>query len=123
MKYAPKTIKPPPVTPQSTPPDNPALHHDGVVFERPSFLAHISKAIGRKELCFELRISKSLLDQWMSGEKQDPIERTRKIMQIAMKYYGVDLALAIVQELARDLGAVAINAEQMKTIRQIAALQ
>jgi hypothetical protein len=72
---------------------------------RPSFLAHISKPIGRKRLCFELRISKKLLDMWISGERKDPIERVRDIMRVGAKTYP-DLPLHIAQELVEDFGGV-----------------
>lgn len=85
---------------------HPPLHGLGVVPEKPSFIAHISKAIGRKEFCYELRISKSLLDQWMSGEKKDPIERVRDILRVAAKCYGPDLPLDIAQELVEEFGGV-----------------
>jgi hypothetical protein len=73
--------------------------------EKPSFLAHISKPIGRKALCFELRISKHQLDMWISGERKDPIERTRDIMRIAAKRYP-DMPLHIAQDLVDEFGGV-----------------
>lgn len=75
---------------------------------RPSFLAHISKPIGRKRLCFELRISKKLLDMWISGERKDPIERVRDIMRVAAKTYGPDLPLDIAQELVDEFGGIVL---------------
>lgn len=73
---------------------------------RPSFLAAISKPIGRKRLCFELRISKHLLDMWISGERKDPIERVRDIMRVAARCYGPDLPLDIAQELVEEFGGL-----------------
>ncbi len=84
-------------------------HQDGTPApEPPSFLAAISKAIGRKQFCHELRVSKSLLDQWMSGEKRDPIERVRDIMRIARRCYGPDLPLDIAQELVAEFGGLVV---------------
>ena len=79
-----------------------------------SFLAAISKPIGRKALCYELRISKHLLDMWISGERKDPIERTREIMRIARRLYGPDLPLDIAQELVAEFGGVVSMARKTK---------
>jgi len=76
--------------------------------QKPSFIAHISKVIGRKEFCYRLRISKGLLDGWISGERKDPIERTRDIMRIARDCYGPDLPLDIAQELVDEFGGVVL---------------
>lgn len=81
---------------------------------RPMFLAHISKVIGRKQLCFELRISKHQLDMWLSGERKDPIERTRDIMRIAAKCYGADLPLDIAQNLVEEFGGVVLMKRTVK---------
>lgn len=99
--------------PASTPPDSgaahPPAHDEGMLpIETPSFLAHITKPIGRKAFCYELRISKSLLDQWLSGEKKDPIERTREIMRAAARLYGPDLALDIAQSLIEEFGGLVV---------------
>lgn len=77
--------------------------------EKPSFIAHISKVIGRKQFCYQLRISKGLLDGWISGERRDPIERTRDIMRIAAKCYGPDLPLDIAQELVDEFGGLVVR--------------
>ena len=79
-----------------------------------SFLAAISKPIGRKALCYELRISKHLLDMWISGERKDPIERTKDIMKAAAKHYGPDLPLDIAQELVAEFGGVVSMARKTK---------
>jgi len=76
--------------------------------EKPSFLAHISKPIGRKKLCYELHISKHLLDMWISGERKDPIERVRDLMRVAARCYGPDLPLDIAQELVDEFGGVVL---------------
>jgi len=76
--------------------------------QKPSFIAHISKVIGRKEFCYRLRISKGLLDGWISGERKDPIERTRDIMRIARDCYGPDLPLDIAQELVDEFGGLVV---------------
>lgn len=82
--------------------------------EKPSFIAHISKAIGRKEFCYRLRISKGLLDGWISGERRDPIERTRDIMRVAAKCYGPDLPLDIAQELVDEFGGLVVRRREDK---------
>lgn len=82
--------------------------------ERPSFLAAISKPIGRKRLCHELRISKHLLDMWISGERKDPIERTRDIMRVAARCYGPDLPLDIAQELVSEFGGIVVIERKAK---------
>jgi hypothetical protein len=80
----------------------------------PSFIAHISKPIGRKQFCYELHISKHLLDMWISGERKDPIERTREIMRVAAKCYGPDLPLDIAQELVTEFGGIVSMARKVK---------
>jgi len=95
---------------QFIPPEVTKLHHGSVVVpETPSFIAHISKVIGRKEFCYRLRISMSLLDQWMSGEKKDPIERVRDIMRVAAECYGPDLPLDIAQELVDEFNGLIVR--------------
>lgn len=86
-----------------------AYEHSMPAPVRPSFLAHISKPIGRKKLCHDLRISKHLLDMWISGERKDPIERVRDIMQIAAECYGPDLPLDIAQELVEEFGGLVVR--------------
>lgn len=76
--------------------------------QKPSFIGHISKVIGRKQFCYELRISKGLLDGWISGERKDPIERVRDIMRVAAKCYGPDLPLDIAQDLVDEFGGVVL---------------
>ena len=79
------------------------------------FLAHISKVIGRKQFCFDLRISKHQLDMWLSGERKDPIERVRDIMRIGAKVYGPDLPLDIAQDLITEFGGlVSVRREEKK---------
>lgn len=82
---------------------------------RPIFLAHISKVIGRKQLAYELRISKHLLDMWLSGERTDPIERTRVVMRIAAKTYGPDLPLDIAQYLVEEFGGLVVERRKVKS--------
>jgi len=93
---------------------NEAAYIDSTPANPTSFIAAISKPIGRKALCFELRISKHLLDMWISGERKDPIERTREIMRIARKYYGPDLPLDIAQELVAEFGGIVSMARKPK---------
>lgn len=83
--------------------------------DKPNFLAHISKVIGRKQLCYELRISKALLDAWISGARPNPIDRTRDIMKAGAKAYGPDLPLDIGQDLVTEFGGlVSMRREEKK---------
>ena len=78
-----------------------------------SFLAAISKPIGRKALCYELRVSKHQLDMWISGERKDPIERVKDIMKAAAKHYP-DLPLDIAQYLVTDFNGIVSMARKPK---------
>ena len=93
---------------------NDAINDHSTPAHPTSFLAAISKPIGRKALCYELRISKHLLDMWISGERKDPIERTKDIMKAAAKHYGPDLPLDIAQELVAEFGGVVSMARKTK---------
>ena len=77
-----------------------------------SFLAAISKPIGRKALCYKLRVSKHQLDMWISGERTDPIERTKDIMRAAAEHYP-DLPLDIAQYLVAEFGGLVVMARKV----------
>jgi len=91
-------------------------YHDGE-----TALSGIAKIAGRKQLAYDLRISKSLLDQMLSGEKLDPIVRARRIVMAAVKYLGEAAALNIGRQLMRDLDAAVITSEQLRVIKEIIA--
>jgi hypothetical protein len=82
-------------------------------------LAQLADLVGRKFIHYELRISKSLLKKWFD-EGGDPIERTRKIIGIAVKHNQPEIGLGICQLLIAELGGVALSARHRQMIREIA---
>lgn len=111
MKYARKTLK--------TPSPNPALHQDGIV--APSLLSHIAKQVGgRKQLAYILRVSESLIDQQISGVKDDPMMRCKKMMRALVACGRPDFALAVAEDVASEINAVVFTAEQLRALRALA---
>ena len=68
------------------------------------FLLHLIKAAGitRKELAFELRWSKTYVDGILNGEKNDPIEQSRKICVLFAARKRTDLIAALLAHIAGD---------------------
>jgi hypothetical protein len=90
----------------SVPPVHLVANSEGVPI-KPSILAHIAKVVGRKQLAYELGISKTLLDQMLSGEKHDLEWRVRRLVQVAVKHCGPEITLMIIQDLIGEIaGAV-----------------
>ena len=111
-RYAIPKIKPLTNTPSpapAAPAAHVAAHLDGVVIERPSILCHIAKVVGRKQLAKELGISKSMLDQMLSGEKNDIEWRVQRLVEVAVKACGPEIVLMIVEDL---IGAIRRGAQK-----------
>ncbi len=111
MKYAGKTLK--------TPPTNPELHQEGVAVT--SLLSHIAKQVGgRKQLAYILRVSESLIDQQISGVKDDPMMRCKKMMRALVASGRPDFALAVAEDVASEINAVVFTADQLRALRALA---
>jgi DNA-binding transcriptional regulator YdaS (Cro superfamily) len=86
-----------------------------------SLLSHIAKQVGgRKQLCYLLRISKSLLDQQIAGVKDDPMMRCKKMMRALVVSGRPDFALAVAEDVASEIGAVVFTKEDFLKLRQLA---
>ncbi len=120
MKYAKADLK----TPSSTP--SPKIkhttahlvaHQDGALAPtKPSILAHIAKVVGRKVLAHELGISDSLLDQMLTGQKNDPVVRIKRLVRVAVKFCGEEPALEIAQDLIAEVGGRVLSATQVHAL-------
>ena len=59
-----------------------------------TFFKHIKDAaqITKKEWVFEMRVSDTIVDRWISGEQDDPFERSAKAIGLLLKKGRADLA-------------------------------
>jgi len=111
MKYASTT--------KNTLRTNPELHQEGVAIT--SLLSHIAKQVGgRKQLAFLLRVSESLIDQQISGVKDDPMMRCKKMMRALVQNGRPDFALAVAEDVASEINAVVFTAEQFRALGVLA---
>lgn len=102
-----------------TPPEHPELHQDGV--GATSFLSHVAKQVGgRKQLAYLLRVSESLIDQRISGVKDDPMVQCKKMMLALVAHGRPDLAQAIAEDVASAIKAVVFTAENFKALGVLA---
>lgn len=83
-------------------------------------LASIAKAVGHKQIEYRMRVSPSLLNQWISGEKRSFLMRTDEFIQVLADLHREDLALALCDRLVQRIGGAVIGAEQVRTIKSIA---
>lgn len=85
MKLASAEIMPPPDPPSR-------CADDETLF----FRAMIKAArIERKELAYDLRVSKTLVDGWFSGEKNNPFTQARRLVKVFLGKRCTDLLPAI----------------------------
>jgi hypothetical protein len=96
MKLA-TTPKSPPSNTPSPGNSTPSLHHDGEPDNSNLFFRAMCKAahLTRKELVYDLRVSKTLVDGWMSGEKNDPFTQARNAVSVFLGAQRADLLPAI----------------------------
>jgi len=61
------------------------------------FFRSMCKAAGisRKELAYDLRISKSLVDMWFTGDRNDPLKQARNAVRVFLDKGRGDLLPAI----------------------------
>lgn len=88
-----------------------------------ALLQRVASEVGRKALAHRLHVSKSLLDQWLSGEKASPLARTADVIAVMLELRRPDLALAAVQEFCELLGGAAVSAEQLAVIKEIGGVR
>ena len=67
----------------------------------PTWLTHLAKVAGRKTLARDLEMSKTLLDQMLSGERPDLQYRLEKLLRAAVKHCGPQMAVIILADLAK----------------------
>jgi hypothetical protein len=111
---------------ESTPTGTPPAHRDGVLEENiavPSFFLHIAKQVGRKPFCFGLRVHKSLVDQWCSGDKRDPWTAAREAIDVVRAQRRHDLILPILVYIAggEDFEGAVLSPEEAEALRKIGA--
>jgi len=115
MKLAAVTKKPP-----ANPPSRCAEAGDEVEL----FFSHVVKAagVGRKELVYDLRVSKTLVDLWLSGEKNDPFTQARRAAAVFLRKGRADLIPAILLYVAggEDFDGAVLSAEQAEALRTLA---
>jgi len=128
MKYASGKLKTPASTPSSTQLTK-IKHIDSHLVpdlvgtpeaQKPSILAHVSKVIGRKALAYELGISDSLLDQMLTGQKNDPVIRIKRLVKVAVKFCGPEPALEIAQDLVAEVNGQVLSETQFHALRVLA---
>lgn len=124
MRYADKGLKTPAGTPSTKIKHTAAHledHLDGVLAPtKPSLLAHLGKFVGRKALAYELGVSDSLLDQMITGQKNDPVIRIQRLIRVAVKFCGAEPALEIAQDLITEVSGKVLTAEQVAALMVLA---
>lgn len=88
----------------------------------PLFFHHLCKAAGfaRKQVAYRLRVSKTLVDQWMSGEKHDPLMRARITCAMFAGARRHDLVVEALTFIAGgNFEGSVLTAEQTEALRQL----
>jgi transcriptional regulator with XRE-family HTH domain len=75
----------------------PNTHIDGGDDEPNLFFRAMCKAAGitRKELVYDLRVSKALVDMWFTGDRNDPFKQARNAVAVFLGRRHADLLPAI----------------------------
>lgn len=113
MKLATQSLNVPTSTPLQTPLRTPG----GCVTDMMHMVGDI---IGRKVMARLLYVSKTLVDQWISGEKANFLSRTHDLILILVDHKANDVALAILNNLAEPLGAAVLSRQQVAMIQDLA---
>lgn len=89
----------------------------------PLFFVAMAKAAGlsRKEFQYDLRVSKTLVDQWFAGEKKDPLVRARDLVALFVGRRRGDLVATILAYIAGgdDFDGRILTAEQVEALRKL----
>jgi len=114
-KYA-TEINLPPSLKQVCPP-NPYLDS-----EQPIFFHHIMKCAGltRKEIQYGLRVSKTLVDGWLNGNKIDPLTRARDVVERIRQERRADLIPQVLAYIAGVGDCTVLSAEQTAALKVLA---
>ena len=86
----------------------------------PMFFYHIAKQVGRKPFYLGMRISKSFVDQWCSGEKRDVFTAAKKACEIVREERRGDLIPSILAYIAGADDCAVLNAEQVEALKTLA---
>lgn len=106
--------------PTDTPSNPPSAHLDG---GEVSFFRHLAKVAGitRKEIQYDLRVSKTLVDCWMEGSKHDPLRRARDTVAMFIRKGQAGLLPAILVYIAggEEFDGAVLTAAQTDALRQL----
>lgn len=101
--------------------ETPSSHIDGG--PDPLFLVHIAKCGGmtRKEFQYGMRVSKTLVDDWFSGKKHDPLRRARDLVALFRADGKLWLIPPILQYVAGDnFDGTVLTAEETAALHALA---
>lgn len=121
----------PPGMPAERPPSYPPRTHQGTHDDsgheddgQGPFMAlmRTSAGITRKELMYELGWSKTYIDGILSGEKNDPVEQTRKFCLLLRRARRTDLVAALMVHVAGgdDFDGRVLTPDQVEALKQLA---
>jgi hypothetical protein len=119
-----QTLKTPSSTPSThhvSPDGAPSSHLHGV--PDPIFLVHTAKAGGitRKEFQYGMRVSKTLVDDWFSGKKHDPLRRARDLVSLFRAGGKIWLIPSILEYIAgSEFEGSILTAEQQHALMVLA---
>ena len=126
MKMGTAKVKAPATQPRRRPANpitQPPANDDGWVRGK-TFLFNLVKASGitRKELQYELRWSDTYIDRILSGEKNDPLEQSRKICAAFRMRQRMDLVAAAIVHVAGggDFDGRVLTATQVEALKELA---
>ena len=108
-------------TSMSTPPTHPPADPVSVLVDDSGmFFLHIAKQVGRKPFYLGLRISKSFVDQWCSGEKRDVFTAAKRACEIVREERRGDLIPTILAYIAGADDCTVLTAEQTEALKILA---
>ena len=89
----------------------------------PLFLLAMAKAAGltRKDFQYEMRVSKTLVDDWFSGKKHDPLRRARDLVALFRAEKKIWLIPTILEYVAgSEFNGAVLNSEEREALRKLA---
>lgn len=97
-------------------------HQPGTLAVSTSLFHHISTVVGgRKELADITGRTKSLIDQQITGVKNDPMAQCRKIIRGLIAHGYKEMAELVAQEVANELKAVVFTEENIAQLTLLAS--
>ena len=90
--------------------------------EQPIFFHHIMKCAGltRKEIQYDLRVSKTLVDGWLNGNKIDPLTRARDVVDRIRQEHRADLIPDVLAYIAGAGDCTVLTVEQTAALKVLA---